>query len=61
MVHELIGMHNNRVKLGNDAKDEQKNLILSSHHDEFYSKVCMIHCSYMYMTDCVISHRIILY
>ncbi|KAL7078949.1 hypothetical protein ACQ4LE_001388 [Meloidogyne hapla] len=38
MVHELIGMHNNRVKIGNDVKDEQKNLILSPHHDEFYSK-----------------------
>lgn len=39
MVHELIGMHNNRVKLGNDNNDEKTNLILSHHHDEFYAKV----------------------
>jgi len=39
MVHELIGINNNRVTLENVPSDGQKNLVLNAHHDDFYSKV----------------------
>jgi hypothetical protein len=38
MVHELIGLNNNRVLLENTS-DGQKNLVLNAQHDEFYAKV----------------------
>jgi vacuolar protein sorting-associated protein 45 len=37
MVHELIGIHNNRVTMENVPSDGQKNLVLSAQHDEFYA------------------------
>jgi vacuolar protein sorting-associated protein 45 len=45
MVHELIGLNNNRVALENVVADGQKNLVLSAQHDEFYAKV--YHSSYL--------------
>ncbi|KAH7695567.1 vacuolar protein sorting-associated protein 45 [Aphelenchoides avenae] len=38
MVHELIGINNNRVVMENVPSDGQKNLVLSAQHDEFYAK-----------------------
>lgn len=38
MVHELIGLNNNRVILETDS-DGNKNHVLNSQHDEFYTKV----------------------
>ena len=41
MVHELLGIHNNRVSLSNVpgiSKDLQE-VVLSSEHDEFYANV----------------------
>lgn len=39
MVHELIGINNNRVIMENVPADGQKNIVLSPQHDEFYTKV----------------------
>lgn len=39
MVHELIGISNNRVIMENVPSDGQKNIVLNAQHDEFYSKV----------------------
>jgi len=41
MVHELIGINNNRVQMENVPTDGQKNLVLSAQHDEFYSKASL--------------------
>ncbi|KAI1707895.1 sec1 family domain-containing protein [Ditylenchus destructor] len=38
MVHELIGINNNRVIMENVPADGQKNIVLSPQHDEFYTK-----------------------
>ena len=41
MVHELLGIHNNRVDLSavpGVAKDLQE-VVLSAEHDEFFSEV----------------------
>ncbi|KAI6205190.1 Vacuolar protein sorting-associated protein 45 [Aphelenchoides besseyi] len=38
MVHELIGITNNRVLMQLEGDDAPKNLVLSSQHDEFYAK-----------------------
>lgn len=45
MVHELLGIHNNRVALpvptggsGSQSKDAA-DVVLSSEHDEFYANV----------------------
>ncbi|KAI6191907.1 Vacuolar protein sorting-associated protein 45 [Aphelenchoides bicaudatus] len=38
MVHELIGITNNRVLMQVDGDEMPKNLVLSSQHDEFYAK-----------------------
>ena len=42
MVHELIGIHNNRVNLSSvpNTSEELKEVVLSAEQDEFYSK-CM--------------------
>ena len=42
MVHELIGIHNNRVNLSSvpNTTDELKEVVLSAEQDEFYTK-CM--------------------
>ena len=42
MVHELIGINNNRVVMENVPSDGQKNLVLSAQHDEFYAKVIRV-------------------
>lgn len=39
MVHELIGINNNRVIMENAPADGQKNIVLNAQHDEFYAKV----------------------
>ena len=52
MVHELIGINNNRVTLENVPSDGQKNLVLNAHHDDFYSKV------WFFIVAIVISFRI---
>lgn len=39
MVHELIGITNNRVVMQAEGEELPKNLVLSSQHDEFYAKV----------------------
>jgi len=44
MVHELLGINNNRVSLGNVpgiSKDLQE-VVLSAEHDEFYANVCWL-------------------
>uniref|UniRef100_A0A7E4W499 Vacuolar protein sorting-associated protein 45 n=1 Tax=Panagrellus redivivus TaxID=6233 RepID=A0A7E4W499_PANRE len=38
MVHELIGMTNNRVSMPNAPEDGLKNIVLSAAHDDFYAK-----------------------
>ena len=41
MVHELLGINNNRINLGNVpgiSKDLQE-VVLSAEHDEFYANV----------------------
>lgn len=38
MVHELIGMTNNRVSMQNAPEEGWKNIVLSAQHDEFYAK-----------------------
>lgn len=40
MVHELIGITNNRVLLQIEGEEAPKNIVLSAQHDEFYTKVC---------------------
>ena len=43
MVHELLGINNNRINLGNVpgiSKDLQE-VVLSAEHDEFYANVCI--------------------
>lgn len=37
MVHELIGLNNNRVVL--ESTEDKKNFVLSPRHDDFYAKV----------------------
>ena len=41
MVHELLGISNNRVSLGNvpGITKELQEVVLSAEHDEFYSGV----------------------
>lgn len=39
MVHELIGITNNRVVMDDPDSEGKKNLVLSAQHDEFYAKV----------------------
>ena len=41
MVHELLGIHNNRVNLSDvpGIPRELQEVVLSSEHDEFYAKV----------------------
>lgn len=41
MVHELIGINNNRVIMENVPTDGQKNLVLNAQHDDFYAKVIL--------------------
>lgn len=41
MVHELIGINNNRVIMENVPTDGQKNIVLNAQHDDFYAKVNM--------------------
>lgn len=41
MVHELIGINNNRVIMEKVLVDGQKNIVLSSQHDDFYAKVIL--------------------
>lgn len=43
MVHELIGITNNRVLMQLEGDEMPKNLVLSSQHDEFYAKVVFKH------------------
>uniref|UniRef100_A0A914Y5P9 Vacuolar protein sorting-associated protein 45 n=1 Tax=Panagrolaimus superbus TaxID=310955 RepID=A0A914Y5P9_9BILA len=38
MVHELIGMNNNRVNMTNVPDEGIKNIVLSAQHDDFYAK-----------------------
>uniref|UniRef100_A0A183CBE5 Vacuolar protein sorting-associated protein 45 n=1 Tax=Globodera pallida TaxID=36090 RepID=A0A183CBE5_GLOPA len=38
MVHELIGLSNNRVTMENVGSDGQKNIVLNAQYDEFYAK-----------------------
>lgn len=38
MVHELMGINNNRVFMENASGDAQKNLVLSAQHDDFYAQ-----------------------
>lgn len=40
MVHELIGMNNNRVNMTNVPDEGIKNIVLSAQHDDFYARVC---------------------
>lgn len=41
MVHELLGISNNRVSMGHvpDISKELSEIVLSSEHDEFYADV----------------------
>jgi vacuolar protein sorting-associated protein 45 len=39
MVHELLGINNNRVFIENAPNDAQRNLVLSAQHDDFYANV----------------------
>jgi vacuolar protein sorting-associated protein 45 len=41
MVHELLGIQNNRVSLAHvpDVHKDLRDLVLSSEQDEFYAKV----------------------
>jgi len=39
MVHELVGISNNRVQMENAPADGLKNLVLNASQDEFYAKV----------------------
>jgi len=48
MVHELLGINNNRVHLGSIpgiSKDLQE-VVLSSEHDEFFANVSSCHLAY---------------
>ena len=50
MVHELLGINNNRVHLGSVpgiSKDLQE-VVLSSEHDEFFANVSTNPFSYVY-------------
>lgn len=50
MVHELLGINNNRINLANVpgiTKDLQE-VVLSAEHDEFYANVSMP-CIYFYL------------
>lgn len=39
MVHELVGITNNRVVMHVEGEDLPKNFVLGSQHDDFYAKV----------------------
>ena len=43
MVHELLGINNNRINLSDvpGISKDLKEVVLSAEHDEFYANVCM--------------------
>ena len=55
MVHELLGINNNRINLSHlpSVPKDLQEVVLSSEHDEFYSKVQYIDVVFLYcFPDC---------